>query len=209
MNSDSKFFLYVVVAAILVIGGIIWYSARPTAVVKINNVDISDAQKIGPDNAKVKIIEFGDLECPACAEAASGVRAAQASNSDVQLLFKNFPLETIHPNAVIAAQAGVAAGKQGKFWQFYDLMYANQSQWVDLSDPSAQLAAYATQLGMDATQFTIDMNAPATHTSVQNDYNYALKLGFDQTPTFLVNGVKYVGAQTTAQWNQIIATARK
>lgn len=208
-SSDSKFFLGVVIAAILVIGGIIFYSVKHPSGASISNIDVATAQKIGPDDAKVKIIEFGDFECPACQAAASGVRAVQANNSDVQLIFKNFPLISIHKNAQIAAQAGVAAANQGKFWEIYDAIYANQTQWQDNTDPTPHFIAYAKTIGMDTTKFTQDMNSDAAKKLVTDDYNYALSLGMNETPTFVVNGTKYTGAQTADQWKAIIDTARK
>lgn len=209
MSGDSKFFLGVVVVAILIIGGVIFYSTKHPSGASISNVDVANAQKIGPDNAKVRIIEFGDFECPACAAAASGVRAVQANNTDVQLIFKNFPLLSIHKNAQISSQAGVAAANQGKFWELYDALYANQAQWQDNSDPTPHFISYAKTIGIDTAKFTIDMNSDASKKLVTDDYNYAISLGMNETPTFVVNGTKYTGVQTADQWSKILETARK
>ncbi len=208
MSSDGKFFLGVIVAVILVIGGIVFYSSRHSNS-KLSNIDITDGQKLGPDNAKVQIIEFADFQCPACAAAAPEVRKIQQENPDVQLVFKNFPLLTIHKNTAQAAAAGDAAAKQGKFWDMYDKLYASQSEWEGNSDPTAHFVAYATNLGMNGDQFTTDMNSDAIKNSVQDDYNYALSLGMNETPTFIVNGMKYTGGMTEDQWNTALAAARK
>lgn len=208
MSSDGKFFLGVIVAVILVIGGIVFYSSRHSNS-KLSNVDVTDGQKLGPDNAKVQVIEFADFQCPACAAAAPEVRKIQQDNPDVQLIFKNFPLITIHKNTAAAAAAGDAAAKQGKFWEMYDKLYATQSEWEGNADPTAHFVSYATNIGMNADQFTADMNSDAIKKSVQDDYNYALSLSLNETPTFIVNGTKYTGGMTEAQWNAALAAARK
>jgi protein-disulfide isomerase len=206
LSSDAKFFLAVIVAAVLVIGGIVYYSTHQP-VQKVTNLDLSQGQKVGPDSAKVKIVEFGDFECPACGDEAPIVRQVQASNSNVQLIFRNFPLITIHPNAQIAARAGQAAAIQGKFWQMYDQLYSSQSQWVNQSDPTDTLVGYAGQLGMNESEFKTDITSSQVKSVVTTDYNYALSQGFDETPTFVVNGTKYTGALTASQWATIINTA--
>ena|SRR5579872_694783 len=206
MSSDSKFFIAVVVIAVLAVAGIIYYSThRP--VQKIN-VDLSQGQKIGPDSAPVKIVEFGDFQCPACAEEAPIIRQVQQNNPNVQLIFRNFPLITIHPNTLTAAHAAQAAALQGKFWQMYDLLYANQNTWADQSNPTNNFVAFAQQLGLNISTFKSDMNSTQVKNVVNNDYNYALSQGFDETPTFVVNGQKYTGVIPADQWKTLISAAQ-
>lgn len=210
LSGDSKFFIGVVIAAVLIIAGVVWYSSKHgSSLGSISNVDVAAAPTVGPNNAKVKIIEFGDFECPFCAQAAPGIRAVQTQNSDVQLIFKQFPLISIHKNAQSSAQASYAAQQQNKFWEMYDLLYANQDSWANNADPSPVYITYAKNLGLDIARFTSDMNSDAAKNEVQKEYNYALSLGLNETPTFIVNGTKYTGPQTADQWNQILANARK
>ena len=92
-------------------------------------INTSDGQKLGPDTAIVKIVEFADFECPACAAASGPVQEFVKSHSDVQLIFKHFPLPQ-HKDAESAALASEAAAKQGKFWEMYTLLYDKQSEWA-------------------------------------------------------------------------------
>ena len=203
MNSDNKFLIGVLIVVVLVIGGIV-YSSTHKPVTKLN-VDLTQGQKVGPDTAKLKIVEFGDFQCPACAQEAPVVRAFQQQNpNDVQLIFRNFPLITIHANTQLAARAGQAAALQGKFWQMYDLLYSDQGQWESLSDPTNTFIGYAGQLNLNTTQFKTDLNSEAVKNVVTADYNYALAQGFDSTPTFVVNGQKYTGGITNSQWQQFL-----
>ncbi|HUD20802.1 MAG TPA: thioredoxin domain-containing protein [Candidatus Saccharimonadales bacterium] len=207
MSSDSKFFLWVIIAAIVVIGGIIIFSAT-----KKNspvNVSTTDGQKLGSDSAKVKIVEFADFECPACAQAAPDLLKAQQNNSsDVQLIYRFFPLTQIHANAMSSAMAAMAAANQNKFWDMDTLLFSNQQSWADLNDPTNAFVSYATQLGLDVNKFRSDLTNSDLRAIVQKDQDYGTSLGIDSTPTFYINDLKVVGVRTADQWQTLINTAK-
>ena len=92
------------------------------------SLDYTVGQKFGPDTASVKIMEFADFQCPACALASEPLHTFVANNKDVQLIYRHFPLPN-HKLAESAALAAEAAGKQGKFWEMYALLYDKQSEW--------------------------------------------------------------------------------
>lgn len=210
MNGDSKFFIGVAIAAVLVIGGIVFFSAKsktvnPTPVTNAN-IDSARGHIRGDANAPITVVEFGDLECPACGAAEPFVRQMLAKHSDVKLSFINFPLP-IHPNAVPAARAAEAADKQGKYYQMHDMLYDKQNDWVGLGDPSHAFQTYAGQIGLNVTQFVKDYNSDPVKAKIQSDLDYANSLGTNQTPTFYVNGTQVLGVQTLANWDSLIATA--
>jgi protein-disulfide isomerase len=144
---------------------------------------------LGPANAAVTLVEYGDYECPYCGAAHPVVREALRRSGDaVRFAFRNFPLTQIHPYAERAAEAAEAAGAQGKFWEMHDLLYANQEH-LDKSD----LVAHARQIGLDVQQFTRDLDTGAFAERVREDFMSGVRSGVNGTPTFFVNGERYDG----------------
>lgn len=209
MSGDSKFFLGVVIAAVLVLGGFILFSGDAPSAGDIANVDTTVGEKLGPDDAKVKIVEFGDFQCPACKIASPEFRQVQRENTDVQLIFRHFPLTNIHQNAESGSLAAYAASQQGKFWEMYDMLYERQQEWQGNSAPAATFAGYAKLLGLDEAKFNSDQSSDAGKKAVKADLDYALSINVEQTPTFFVNGKRITGAQSPEKWQAIIAEARK
>ena len=162
-------------------------SATPPPVVK--KVDVpADAASFGPAMGKVTIVEWSDFQCPYCARSAPLVeQIRQAYPKDVRFVFRNFPLP-MHPDAAMAARAGVAAQAQGKFWQMHDWMYAHQRE-LD----RASLEKAAASLGMDVARFKAALDSPATEARVAADTQAAQTVGVSATPTFFVNGREHVG----------------
>ncbi|HVP60911.1 MAG TPA: thioredoxin domain-containing protein [Myxococcaceae bacterium] len=162
-------------------------SAVPPPVVK--KVDTpADSPSFGPTMAKVTIVEWSDFQCPYCARAAPIVeQIRQAYPKDVRFVFRHLPLP-MHPDAPLAARAGVAAQAQGKFWQMHDWMYAHQH---DLKED--QLVKAAASFGMDVARFKAALADPATEARVGADRQAASAVGVSATPTFFVNGREHVG----------------
>jgi len=162
-------------------------SAVPPPVVK--KVDTpADSPSFGPTMAKVTIVEWSDFQCPYCARAAPVVeQIRQAYPKDVRFVFRHYPLP-MHPDAPMAARAGVAAQAQGKFWQMHDWMYQHQRE-LD----RASLEKAAGSFGMDVTKFKAALDNPATESRVQADAQAAQTVGVSATPTFFVNGREHVG----------------
>lgn len=145
----------------------------------------------GDASATVSVIEYGDYECPACAEYSSIVSQLFAAyGSKVLFAFRNFPLYSIHPDAQISAQAAGAAGLQGKYWQMHDLLYQKQNDWVPDSPSdvvSKYFDGYAASIGLDAKKFDQDINSVAVTSKIAADVASGNAAQIDHTPTFFVN----------------------
>jgi protein-disulfide isomerase len=145
------------------------------------------------------LVEFGDFQCPYCGAAEPTVKRVLASYpNEVALAFVNMPLN-IHDNALRAAEAFLAASRQGKAWEMHDQMYAHQQA---LSD--ADIDGYAQAIGLDLVQFDADRSSPEIADEVAQDYALAVALGVNSTPTFYVGGFWIVGNQPFSAFKQAI-----
>ena len=158
-----------------------------------------DALAQGPADAPITIVEFSDFECPFCGRSAPVIAdLLQAYPNKIRLIFKNNPLN-IHPHARLAHEAALAAAQQGKFWQMYDLLFANQTKL----EPG-NLQGYAKQLNLDMNAVNGALNAHSYGSLIDRDLGEAKGFGVEATPTFFVNGQKLVGAQTLATFKTIV-----
>jgi protein-disulfide isomerase len=168
----------------------------------------ADSPAFGPEFAKVTIVEWSDFQCPYCGQAVPDVeKLRQFYGKDVHFVFRNLPLP-MHPNARVAAQAGLAAHAQGKFWLMHDRMFADQKA-LD----RASLERIAQNLGLDMTRFKADFDSPATKERIEADMAAASAAGVHGTPTFFINGRQTAGApawdQLKGEIDQEIAKANK
>jgi protein-disulfide isomerase len=140
---------------------------------------------LGPSHAPVTLVEYGDFECPNCKQAAPAVKLLlQRFPGRVRLVWRNFPLEEVHPHALQAALAAEVAAGQGKFWPMHDLLFDNQRH---LKPP--QLRGYAERLELDMVRYDADMADTAYLQRVREDIESGRASGVRATPTFYVNGV--------------------
>ncbi|HEX6048960.1 MAG TPA: thioredoxin domain-containing protein [Gemmatimonadaceae bacterium] len=147
---------------------------------------------IGPADAPVTLVEYGDYECPYCGMAHPIVQAVRRALGDrLRFVFRNFPLAEIHPHAVHAAEAAEAAGAQGKFWEMHDLIFEHQRALDD-----GALARYAEQIGLDAERFARDLTATSIERRVRDDFMSGVRSGVNGTPTFFINGQRWDGPWT-------------
>ena len=143
----------------------------------------------GPAGAPVTLVEYGDYECPYCGKAYPIVKRVQRELGDrLRFVFRNFPLNTIHAHASVAAQAAESAGAQGKFWEMHDLLYENQDKLAD-----ADLNSYALKLGLEIYRFEADMSSQVFAARVREDFRGGVRSGVNGTPTFFINGLRYRG----------------
>ncbi|MCL4363887.1 DsbA family protein [Patescibacteria group bacterium] len=143
------------------------------------------------------LIEYSDIQCPACKAFHDLFQTFEASSSPdfaitkkVTLVFRHFPLYQIHQNAFNAAYAAEAASIQGKFWEFTNILYNRQSQWSELANPSDYFLGVAKELKLNVDKFKTDMNSQSVKDRVQSDLDEGNKLGINATPTFFLNGKK-------------------
>ncbi len=164
---------------------------------------VGDKTKIIRDNSHkegtgaVQLVEFGDYQCPACGAAYPNVKQLLANYSGkITFYFRNFPLTSIHQNALDGAEAAEAAGDQGKYWQMHDKLYESQKDWSELSDPTDTLVGYAKGLGLDTTKFKQALTSKQFQSVIDQDLADGNALSIQGTPTFYFNGVQYTGAST-------------
>lgn len=172
-------------------------SAQPT-----NHVE-------GENKAGVTLLEYGDFQCPACKAYFPIVEQVVAKHKeDIHYQFRHFPLVQIHQHAFEGARAAESAGKQGKFFEMYRVLYENQSAWSTLSDPVPTFVGYATQLGLNSQQFQSDYSSSAINDIVNADYQEAIKIGAKSTPTFVLNGKRIENnPQSAEEFEKLITDA--
>ena len=151
---------------------------------------VSDRDHIqGPPTAKVTLVEYGDYQCPSCLRAYPVLLDVQQHLGDrLRLVFRNFPLTMVHPDAQNAAEAAEAAGAHGKFWEMHDYLYEHQSRLDDVA-----LLEYADTLGLDVARFMNDLQSHAFADRVHEDFVSGVRSGVNGTPTFFINGVRHDG----------------
>ena len=177
------------------VGGLILFatsssnSTTPTQTsINVKPISSTDVTR-GNKNAKVTLIEYSDFQCPACAAFHPLVNQLLSDyGNKIYFVYRFFPLTNIHQNAMISAQAGYAAYKQGKFWEMGDLLFNNQNDWADLSDPTSVFVGYAQKLNLDVNKFKEDMNSDQTKNFIQSEQDEGNNAGITYTPSFILNG---------------------
>lgn len=150
------------------------------------NVSVDDDPARGPATAPVTIVMFSDFQCSACKATHPLLEKAMAMfPGKIRFVVRDFPLESLHPNGFRAALAANAASAQGKFFEYTEVLYANQDALDDES-----LKKYAAELGLNVKQFEIDLNSEKNAAEVRKDMADGNKYGVSSTPTIFVNGVK-------------------
>ena len=156
----------------------------------VDDVSVDDDPWKGSDDAVVTLIEFADYQCPACAYATGIVENILREYPDqVKFVYRDFPLEHSHPNALIAAEAANCAGEQGKYWEMHDLLFANQ-----LALDGDSLYKYAGSLDLDSDLFVNCLDNHKYREEVNHDFEDGLLYEVNSTPTFFVNGHRVIGA---------------
>ena len=139
---------------------------------------------LGPEDAPVTLVEYGDFECPYCGRAVEAIRQVRERYGDrLRFVFRHFPLREVHPHAVSSAVASEAAADRGRFWEMHDLLFANQLALTD-----ADLNAYGERLGV---RIWDDLDRHIAR--VESDREAGERSGASGTPTFFVNGTLHEG----------------
>ena len=157
----------------------------PEPVPQVQNVNAANSPARGDANAVVTIIEFTDFQCSACGAMYPVVEDVLKSYGNrVRFVIRDFPLTSAHPNAFRAAQAASAANAQGKFWEYIDILFRNQST-LD----AESLKKYATQIGLDRKRFDLEFEGGKYDAEIRRDIEDGEMYGVEGTPTFFINGV--------------------
>lgn len=163
-------------------------------------INIAGAYSKGPADAPIQFVEFSDFHCPFCRRVQPTLTQLLAKyEGKIHFVYKDFPLDSLHPQARAAAEAARCAGEQKRFWEFHDKIYAGAS---DASPGTMQ--AYAEQTGLDATRFESCRTSRKYQAPVQSDVAEGTKLGINGTPGFFINGRFLSGAQPLEAFIKVI-----
>ncbi len=167
----------------------------------LTDISTDDDPALGPTDAQVTIIEFSDYQCPFCKRYVDETLPLilDTYGDRIRYVFRDFPIEQLHPQAMLAAQAAQCAFEQGKFWEYHDMLFQNQGA-LDTKN----LKEYAVKLGLDQATFDGCLDSGEYFQEVQEDFDDALTHGVTGTPTFFINGHKFVGTQSFATLQIII-----
>ena len=163
------------------------------------DVEIAGSPTVGPEDAKVTIVEFSDFQCPFCARVNPTLTQIQDEYGDqVRIVFKHLPL-AFHDKAPAAHAASEAAHRQGKFWEMHDKIFANQRE---ISEENYVI--WAGEIGLDVEQFKKDSASAQVKGKVSSDLTEASKLGVSGTPGFFINGRFTAGAKPFSSFKVMI-----
>jgi len=163
-----------------------------------------DVVKIGSDDAKVKLVEYSDFQCPYCQMFQKTINEIIAQyGNDVQFIFKNLPLDSIHPRAKAAAMAAECANEQGKWLEYADKLFANQKIWGESKD-NKTFISYASQLKLDTAKFSQCVSEEKYKGKIEADLKEASDFGIGGTPAVFINDKFKSGALQAAELKTII-----
>jgi protein-disulfide isomerase len=170
-----------------------------------------DPMALGREDAPVVMINYSEFQCPFCGKFARDTEPTlvrdYVDKGILRIEWRDFPY--LGQESLTAAQAGRAAGAQGKFWEFHDAMYDKQFPPNSGRLTQDHLAAVAKKVGLDVERFTQDMTSPAVTATIQRDFKEGQAIGVTGTPAFIINGQPVIGAQPTAEFVRVIEQAAK
>ncbi len=179
---------------ILIIGGFYYATSEKTAAYVAGNLT-EHVKGSGP----IQIIEYSDFQCPVCGTAYPEVKNIIKEVGDkVRIVYKHFPLTSIHPYAFKSAEASECAADQNKFWEYHDKLFENQNK-LDIGN----LKKYATDIGLDTEKFNSCLDSGAMAGRVDVDKQDGKKINIGGTPTFVIDGKQYPGVLTLSKLKTI------
>lgn len=213
MTNENKILIGIGVLTLFLVGIAVFSLGGTSGLDKEENTEPKDikvliredSHKIGPANAKVTLVEFGDFQCPACGSAHPVVtQIIKTYKNDVQFVFRNYPLP-VHKNALVAAEAAEAAGAQGKFFEMHDLLFENQKDWSESKDPLKEhFMLYAKKLKLDEVKFEQEVKENKYKAKIEKDVSDGNASGVNATPTFYINGVQQTGGMPFNEFKEKI-----
>lgn len=204
----AKWIIFSVLSIGLFVGLIIFSNSTKIDIDSIDAYAVQTASKdngniadhvFGKNGSAVTLIEYADFQCPGCASISPTIQLViELYKDQLQFIFRNYPIATLHPNAKAAAAAAEAAGLQNKYWEMHNKIYAAQTDWdgLNITERTNFFVNFAKDLNLDTTKFTTDMASTSVTSKINYDQALALKVGVDSTPTFFLNG----NIMETATW---------
>jgi len=194
MKRYLPFFIVGTVALVTLASGTLLYRAKRLPALAIPENSTTSAMGgtemvhvRGRADAPVALVEFGDFQCPPCANLADPINQLERDyRSRLRVVFRHLPLPN-HKHAREAALASEAASLQDRFWEMHDLLYREQSVWSKVPDAGVLFSAYAGMLGLNIDRFRKDMDSEQAKARVKSDEQQALALALANTPTIFIN----------------------
>lgn len=188
---------------------LVLFAATPASA-QAKFIGIDDDPQLGKADAKVTIIEFGDYQCPLCRafwrDTLPRIKKEYVDTGRVRIVFRDFPIQDVHPEATVTAMAAECAEDQGKYWEFHDKVFREQDRrGRDVIRYSARdVRRWATEVGLEAAAFNECLDSERHKAEVQKDYKDGADVGMNGTPVFFINGRALVGAHSFATFQKII-----
>ena len=187
---------------------------QPTAP-QVFRVSLDDDPVKGNPDAPVTVVEYSDFQCPFCLrffqQTLPLIEENYIDTGKIKFVYKDLPLDSLHPNARAAHIAAECADEQGKFWEYHDVLFEKQPQWSNLASSELQnkFTEFATDMGLQAASFESCMQSPNIADEVNKDTLEAASYGATGTPTFFIGNeedgfVKLVGAQPYQTFQAVI-----
>lgn len=172
---------------VVLMGASFWYASYVGE--KANEGVVITDHIQGNKDAKVRLTEYADFQCPACSQFHPVVKdVLEKYGEDIAFEFKHFPLISLHPYAVPAAKAAESAGQQDKFFEMYDKLFENQAVWSKSPTPQVLFMQYAQEIGLDMDLYKQHMRSSLLQEQIEKQFDEARKLGLTGTPSFYING---------------------
>ncbi len=201
-----------VVVLVLVVWGIwkVGFGTTEESSMGGSAIDVTDQDWIkGKGDAPVTLVEYTDFQCPACGAYYPIMnQLSQEMGDSLRVVIRHYPLVQLHDNALPAARVAEAAGRQGKFWEMYDLLFANQKEWSTAADPMKSIfLAYAERIGLDVEKFKTDMADSSLDDKINRDRGTGNELKITGTPTFFLNGQKLENPKSFEALKKVVEKA--
>jgi protein-disulfide isomerase len=162
----------------------------------------------GSASAPITVYEMSDFQCPYCRrfamETFPALEREYISRGKVRWVFVNFPITSIHGNAVGAAATAICAARQGAFWPMHDLIYRYQAVWAPLKEPGPFFVSLADSVGISKAKLIDCVKAPATEAEIRHEAEGAERAGAASTPTFYIEGGLLTGAHPLPVFRQVL-----
>lgn len=162
----------------------------------------------GSPQAPITVYEMSDFQCPYCrrhaVESFPLIEAEYIETGKVRWVYVNFPIPSLHPNAIPAAQTAMCSANQGAFWPVHDLLFLHQDTWAPLQEPGEFLLTLADSVGIDKSLLAECLQSEATLPQIEIDAQGAVKAGATSTPTFYIEGGLLVGAQPVEVFRMVL-----
>lgn len=209
----SKGFWAIIAIVVIIFGGLAVFGGnkKDSSGSASNKSSSSLSQNTqGKNSANVVLVEYGDYQCPFCEQYYPTVKSAVTEfNDQIKFQFRHFPLTNLHRNAFAASRAAQAAALQNKFWEMHDSLYDpnNNQVWTQASNPNPYFEQYATNIGLNLTQFKKDFASSQVNDTINADMAEGNRLGITGTPTFFINGKKTEIANDLKSFQKVLNEA--